>query len=137
MTTIAFDGKILAVDSQITDGSFVFGFSNKIFYLKDGSIVALCGSLSLYDEVIEWLNGGEKPIIYDGDSLNGIMIKDGIAFEISSKLRVFKTCIPWAGGSGQNIALTAMKCGKNAKEAVELACELDIYSGFPVVSEVV
>jgi ATP-dependent protease HslVU (ClpYQ) peptidase subunit len=138
MSTIAFDGTIIATDSQVTDGAFVFGSMQKLYYLKGGAIVALCGSLSLYSAVVDWLDGGVKPEIKEGDNLNGIIVHpDGTFFEISSQLRIFETCIPWAGGSGQNIALAAMRCGKNAAEAVALACEMDIYSGGPVVRDTV
>ncbi|EFH3911596.1 hypothetical protein F9618_22875 [Escherichia coli] len=41
---------------------------------------------------------------------------------------------PYAIGSGGLIARTAMHCGKNAREAVQVAIDLDCYSGGSVDS---
>jgi hypothetical protein len=138
MTTIAFDGSVLATDSQVTNSDLICGTTAKIFKLKNGALVALCGSLSLQALVAAWLDGGDRPEIQEDDNLNGIICyADGTAFEISRGLRMFPATIPWAGGSGQTVALTAMHCGKNAVEAAWMACVLDIHSGLPVQSEVV
>lgn len=41
--------------------------------------------------------------------------------ELSSKF--------YATGSGRDFAIAAMHCGRTAKEAVEIACLYDVYSG--------
>jgi hypothetical protein len=140
MTTIAYDGKTLATDSQLSCQNLKFGTVPKIFDLKDGSVGAFCGDYEMVEAIINWLNGdAEKPEPNEKYSASGIMIpKDGSGpIEITCRYNTFKTCTPWAGGSGDVIALTAMKCGKSAIEAVEIACELDMNSGGPVQSRVI
>ena len=39
-----------------------------------------------------------------------------------------------AWGSGGDVALGALYCGKSAVEAVEIACKVDVNSGLPVNS---
>ncbi len=137
MTTIAFDGKTLATDSLMTASGVRFGTVDKIFKLNDGSVLAICGAYSLAQPLIDWLNGIAEMPGYDADeTISGILIPsdESHPLEISTKYYKFRACIPWAGGSGEAIALTAMKCGKSAIEAVKIACELDIYSGLPVQS---
>lgn len=134
MTTIAWDGFILATDSQITNGDHIFGEGKKIHKLNDGRWFASAGSQDFTYAVIEWLNGGEKPDIKDNDNFIGLLISCDencypVLTEISANLRMWPAIQPWAGGSGEAYALTAMKCGKGAEFAVKVACDMDIYSG--------
>lgn len=130
MTTIAYDGITLAVDSQLTSNTLVFGNVNKIMKLRDGCYFVGAGEWEGCCAIALWLNGGEKPTIKEEESVLGVLIEKGkVPFEITGALSFYPMCIPWAGGSGQQIAMTAMKCGKTAKEAVQLACKLDIYTG--------
>jgi ATP-dependent protease HslVU (ClpYQ) peptidase subunit len=139
MTTIAWDGFVLAADSQITNGAHRFGYGDKLHKLNDGSYLAAAGAQDFIYAVIDWLNGGEKPEAKDDEGFIGIIIgtdADGYTFatELSAKLRKWPACIPWAGGSGEAFALAAMKCGKDAVSAVHIACDMDIYSGGKVNS---
>jgi len=135
MTTIAYDGTTLAVDSLVTFGSLAFGTGKKLFKLKDGGFVAFSGNMSLVPEVLSWLQGGDKPVPGEDEDVNGLMIdKKGVAWEFGTDLRLFPACIPWAGGSGYCVALTAMRCGKTAVQAVEVACEMDIRTRGPIQS---
>ena len=135
MTTIAYDGITLATDSLITSGSLKFGYCEKIFKLKKGRYLACAGSLEILPLVVAWFNGGPEVDLVDTDKITGIVVNgDGSAMDISNELRVFPACIPWSGGTGEEIAMTAMRCGKNAAEAVAMACELDINSGGDVQS---
>lgn len=139
MTTIAFDGKTLATDSLITSGTLAFGKSKKLYKLKDGRHVALCGTVSLVPEILAWLNGeGDIPEPIEEEAVGGLLVdKEGNAFEISRSMRLFPACVPWAGGSGENIAMTAMYLGKTAVEAVAVACKLDTKSREPIDSVVI
>lgn len=134
MTTIAYDGRVLAADSLVTCGTMRFGHTEKIIKLNDGRYFAMAGSIELSALIASWLNGEtEKPELKADDKCNGIVVSpNGKAFELSNSLRIFPACIPWAGGSGDQVAMTAMRCGKDAEAAVRLACEMDIYSGMPV-----
>lgn len=134
MTTIAWDGFNLVTDSIVTNGDHVFGKIKKIHKIKNGSWFAAAGPVDFVYAVIEWLNGGEKPIKNENENFIGILIstdEDGyaISHEISNQLRMWPACIPWAAGTGESFALTAMRCGKGAVEAVRIACEMDVYSG--------
>lgn len=139
MTTVAFDGITLAVDSQMSSGHLKFGFTNKLFTLYDDRLVAFTGDSALIHQAITYLNSDmEKPFdIKDGDEMGGIVIAPNGVFEFDKHLRMFPACVPWAGGSGETIALTAMHLGKSAVEAVEIACKLDKHSGLPVKAAVI
>jgi hypothetical protein len=134
MTTIAWDGKTLATESAMTCGDTLYGNAcQKIFKLKDGSHVAFSGRVDLWREAVKWLNGGEKPVVTEGDAILGLVVdKKGNAYEFDEKFRPMPTCTPWAGGSGSAFALAALHLGKTAEEAVELACKLDVNSHLPI-----
>lgn len=133
MTTLAFDGKTLCTDSQISSGNLVFGNAEKILKLKDGSVVACAGSTSMWPAIVAWLDGGDRPEPREGESFTGIRVFiDGSAHEIGKELRPFPACVPWSAGTGEMIAMTAMRLGKSSREAIEIACQLDVWSGLPV-----
>lgn len=134
MTTIAYDGKTLCTDSLVTAGSLAFGSGQKLFRLESGAALAICGSMLIGHEVMLWLDGkGAKPDLQDDDSFAALLIEpDGSAWEYGRHLRRFPACIPWADGSGGTIAMVAMRCGKTAREAVEIACEMDVNSRGPI-----
>jgi len=139
MTTIAFDGKILAADSKVSLDGKKFGEMDKIFRLKGGRWLVGCGDPSVDPLIVAWLNKGgkekDRPDLSKRESFEGLIVDSkGNATEISNNLRLFPACVPWAGGSGGLIALVAMRCGKSAEEAVTLACDMDNGSGGPVRS---
>lgn len=131
MTTIAWDGYTLVSDRQMTTSGVRYE-TTKAHRLKDGSLFASCGSVDLNAAVRAWLNDeGEKPSIDKDDDFDGLLIKpDGSAWTISKKLVLVKVeskCV--ATGSGRDFALAAMAMGRSSKDAVQLACTLDIWSG--------
>ncbi len=134
MTTIAYDGKTLCTDSLVTAGSLACGEGRKIHRLTNGAVAAVCGDWHLAHDVVQWLDGnGDKPVPHESESIGVLLIElDGSAWEYGSRLRRAPACVPWTGGSGEAVAMAAMRCGKTAREAVELACQLDVYSGGPV-----
>ena len=114
----------------MTSGSLVFGSIDKIFKLKDGRILVGAGVFDIGPAIAIWLEGGEKPVLKGESEWYGLILERGKqALTIDDDLRIAPACIPWAGGSGEQIALAAMTLGKSPKEAVELACKLDIYTG--------
>lgn len=134
MTTIAWDGKTLAADRQLTSNGVRFE-TTKAHRLKDGSLFASCGELQQKAIVRNYLNGeAEKPNISKDDDFDGLLIKpDGSAWMLNKNL----TAIPiesscFATGSGRDFALLAMHMGKTAREAVEIASKLDIWSGMGI-----
>ena len=134
MTTIAFDGTVLATDSQVNSEGMVFGNKTKILVINDGSRIACASNMDMAYILQSWMNGGEKPTPDTIESYDCIQVMpNGEAFEISGKyLHRVPACLPWAGGSGQTVALVAMRLGKNAIEAVALGIEFDNLSGGPI-----
>lgn len=132
MTTIAWDGKTLAADSQMTRSGIQYGEVNKIVKLSDGRYFACCGKSTDTVLVVEWLNERkpkEKPEVDDGFAAIIVDTSTGVATELYYDL-IEDYCPPIAAqGSGWHIALTAMTLGKSAVEAVETAIQLDVYSG--------
>lgn len=134
MTTIAWDGKTLAADRQLT-ASGVRYETTKAHRLKDGSLFASCGNLENNASVLNFLNGdSEKPVLDKDDDFDGILVKpDGSAWMLNKKLHAVRIESPrFSTGSGRDFALLAMKLGKTAREAVAIAAELDIWTGMGV-----
>lgn len=134
MTTICWDGRALCADRQLTSSGVRYE-TTKAHRLKDGSLFASCGALENNAAVYQWLNGGsEKPVIEKDDDFDGILIKpDGSAWMLNKKLHLVAIESPYfATGSGRDFAILAMRLGKTAREAVELASELDIWTGMGV-----
>lgn len=131
MTTIAWDGKTLAADTQASSCGLKFRTS-KIGRLKDGRLYGISGDADYGLAVVDWLNGGEKPHQADKDDWSTILVI-GLDGSIN---RYERRLIPitvlehqHAIGSGRDFAMAAMACGKTAKEAVEIASQLDEATG--------
>lgn len=133
MTTIAWDGKTLAGDTQ---SSMFRGRTRKVFRLKGGALFGMCGNLHEGIAVMRWLDGVEgaaKPTVSEG--FHGILIRD-------RKLHVLERCLEiveydrvnFAIGSGRDFAMAAMHLGKNAREAVLVAHQFDVDTGDEVMS---
>lgn len=131
MTTVAFDGRTLAADTQ---SSMFRSTMQKVYRLKDGQLFGACGQFQDSTAVREWLeNGGEKPKVSEG--FHAILI-DGGLFVLEDKLVKIKYDRPYfAIGSGRDYAMAAMFLGKTAAEAVRVAHEFDLDTG-PEVSEI-
>ena len=139
MTTIVYTNGVLATDSQISSNSIIASTSyKKIHQLNNDSYVACSGSSYFVEDFVNWLNGGEKPVFNNDSEFYALVVdKDGNAFEYNKQLRRKPAEIPYCDGSGFQLAYAALDCGKNAIEAVEIACKRDIYSSFPVQSVVI
>lgn len=135
MTTCAFDGKELAADSQFTDGNLK-GTTVKIFQ-TDEYIMAFSGAL---DEGYQF-----KMILDDELKAKDCKFSKGFGALVWTSdgeiTEWFDTMVPVpvyekyaALGSGTAVALAAMHSGKTAREAVEIAKKLDVYTGGKVIS---
>jgi len=133
MTTIAFDGKILAADSQCSSGGCVLSKKyQKIHMLKDGRLFAAAGSLSTIGAMVRWLNTGEGacPKWEPGDFEAIVVNPDGSdPYEMFADGVLMPAYVPWVGGSGHQFALAAMHLGFNACKAIECAAALDTNTG--------
>ena len=135
MTTIAYDGRYAAADSLITSGDVVYGHVNKIHHVA-GGLLLTAGDCDDWVLATEWFNGGrdqsKRPEL---ESFIALFVpNDGEPVEYGKRLIPTLAPIPWAAGTGRDFARSAMLLGKGAREAVEFACTLDIYSGGEVQS---
>lgn len=136
MTTVVWDGKTLAADSQSTTGT-VRGTAAKIAKNADGFLIAGAGSHAVVSQWIAWVMAGlppdNQPASVDDSTL--------IIIDPRGRARLFADVpvaqpVPrkkWAIGSGSDIALGAMAMGADARQAVKVACKLDVYSGGKIV----
>ena len=135
MTTIAFDGEYIAADTLINECGRVYGYTNKIHQVK-GGLLAVTGDLVDGTLAVNWFNSGcpqnEKPKL---ESFTGLFIPDeGDPLEYSERLVPIFVVAPWVSGTGGLFALSAMKLGKSAREAVEFAAGIDLFTGGEVAS---
>lgn len=135
MTTLAWDGKEMAADSQSTSGSLV-SYTVKIFK-TDTYIMAFSGAI---DEGYMF-----KAILDDEMKAKDCRFTKGFTAMVwhddGTMEEYFDTMVPVpvtdkyvASGNGIEIAMAAMHCGKTAREAVELAKKLNIYTGGKIIS---
>lgn len=139
MTTIAFDGKIMAADTLMVDNWGLKSRMHKIFRGPD----YLVGGSGGAGEIVKWWNGisdlwaAEKVIAhgyptYDAQNDNPnlfIATAKGIWEHSHGAFLPLPGAKFHAAGSGRDYALTAMRLGKSAYEAVELAMEFDNGTG--------
>lgn len=134
MTTITYDGKTLAVDSQITSemGLIVSKKCNKLYEISEHEHLAICGDRALFEDFAQAVADRDSESMFDSDDIvTGVLFNTQTkeCFEIDSQFRMIRIEPPYARGSGEAVALTALHCGKNAVQAIEVACELDVYTG--------
>ena len=136
MTTIAWDGKTLAVDSAIENNETIVSLKGEKLFNNIGNYraVAIAGSIPDMMSFISWLNkGGDNPPEYNGG-----------AFAVDKKGKLFgfyngsgipiKEDSPAVMGSGGGVALGAMDAGATAIEAIKIAIKRDCYTGGRVQS---
>jgi len=137
MTTIAWDGKTLAVDSRATSDGYVMTDKCKKLYTGVGQYVAaaMCGDEAEAVDMMDWLRtGGKAPECKEGVIIVAVM-EDGTAHKFTGGIETpIKVQVPYADGSGWIVALASMDAGLNAVEAVKAARKRDIYTGGPVKS---
>lgn len=134
LTTIAFDGEYLAADGRVTIGSTVLSeVCNKIYKLSglyNGEqmlYAATAGDVDAAEDIIDYLRG-DSPELKESKA-QILLFTEGSIYSYWGR-RFTKECDKYlAIGSGMEVALAAMKCGKNAKDAVKVASQMDIYTG--------
>ena len=135
MTTIAWDGKILAVDSQCVASDIIINNNEQKLFLDVGpyKAVAISGSLQEMILFIRWLDrrdNTDQPELREG-GVAVCVCENGALYTYFSQHKGNPQ--PHHGiftaGTGCEIALGAMEAGANAIKAVEIACKRDIYTG--------
>ena len=135
MSVIAWDGKTLAADKRASCGSY-FRTTTKIF--KHGmGLFGYAGEASAGEEVFAWFRDGHNADKFptsqrDKDDYAGLLV----VWDNGELWKYERTPFPlkyppqqFAIGSGCDFALAAMYCGKTASEAVEVACQFNIWCG--------
>ena len=134
MTTIAVDTKgTIAADGLGCNDNIRATHSARKIIVEDGAIYALAGTECLMRPLINWVKEGADPdkLPKVGDNAWGLLVitRTGAA-HYHCKCPFPETVdLPWATGSGREIAIGLLRDGKTARRAVEIACELDVYSG--------
>jgi hypothetical protein len=136
MTTIAWDGKTLAADTQATSSGMPYK-AIKLFALADGSLFAGSGDYGQILAVKDWLEGGS--VLADrpkADDFAGLLVTPtGEAFKLEDALMRIPLFQPFfAIGSGRDFAMAAMHCGRRAREAIEIATLFDVFTGGEIVA---
>lgn len=133
MTTIAFDGRILAVDragwvgngiQYETDKLFIFGGAPEGMPIK-GGFYAGAGHAGDAIKIGRWLQGGpEYPVLVERNEGKGLVVtieEEPRLFRISGALVLEPVLtLPWGDGAGMDMAIGAMAAGKTAPQAVEI-----------------
>jgi len=140
MTTVAWDGTTLAADTQASAGGTLL-VANKIASVGD-SLVGFSGNLADGNAFVEWLrakyNSPTKQIPYPKmRNLRALVIDKDRSLQLyqdESEHPENHNLRMWVAGTGGDYALAAMKLGKSATEAVQLASELDIDTGVAIQS---
>lgn len=141
MTTIAWDGKTLAADGQVTVGdSGIMTLKRQKIFKNVGmfDVLAFAGSLEPVGEFLEWAKNpgdgvppeGEYTVIF---AVDGTLHYSHMKTPIMQSVEIGKGDID-AWGSGAAYALGAMRSGKTAVQAVNIAIQCDAYTGGKVRS---
>lgn len=139
MTTIAWDGKTLAVDSLETKGDTITSTNDKKLFLNVGPFkaVAFTGSTQDTKSVIDWIESGEKAQLKFDEHFTILAIDDKGRCQRLHKSDIGEFTLEKGlitEGCGSDIALGAMEAGATAVEAIKIACKRNIYTGGKVQS---
>lgn len=134
MTTIAWDGKTLAADTLMLDGTFRdLTQTYKIEKTDDGDWFATCGSAYVAQK---FKDGSITQKDYKSGQVL-IVREDGSASVSDYTGYFFPVTPPFAMGSGGALALGAMLAGATPEKAVLIAMEIDTQTGGSVQSVLV
>ncbi len=138
MSTIAANRKEMAGDSQSTVGSTKSHTPRPKVQRINGDLVAAVGSTDIIPRFFEWYKKGrpkdDKPDL--GDTFEAVVLTPQRLFQYYNRLEPIRIIEDfYAIGQGSEIALEAMAAGASPERAVEIACELNIYTGLPVLVE--
>lgn len=132
MTIIAWDGKVLAADKMMNFGSSK-AIVTKIFKIGD-VLAGFAGHGATGMELIEWVRGGRFPEYFPesqrGSNSGSLLIvernpvRHRVLHYSTGPFPMIVHDYFYAIGTGDEFALAAMFLGKNAIEAVEVACAL-------------
>ena len=138
MSTIATNRSEMAADSQSTASATKSRTPRSKVQRINGHLVAAVGRTDEIPAFLEWYEKGcpedDEPEV--GESFEALALTPEGLFQYYNRLDPVEVVEDfWAIGQGSDIALGAMAAGASPERAVEIACELNIYTGPPVVVE--
>jgi hypothetical protein len=128
MTTIAWDGKVLAGDTQVCGTSFD-RTGAKVWQIGKDKYFGACGDREDCLAAMEWLSDRRKDKPDLSDSFAGIIVESGKAYRVEAAL--IKDEIKekhHAVGSGAQGAIVMMYMGYGAIQAIETISMFDTYT---------
>ncbi len=142
MTTLAWDGKVLAADGRMTEGNIITTDSaqklyklHKVTYFYDELYYfAMAGRVSHIEQLLDALHSKNFHEMEEDEGLQiaGIIIGRDYGYylewESFSLVRVDRRT-PMVGGSGGPYAASAMKFGLDARAAVKHSMRFDSATG--------
>lgn len=133
MTTVAWDGKMLAADRRVSYGTMSDANTTKIVKSKKG-LCGAAGNTAMCAAFKRWFLAGEKgesPVLArDGESATACIVRpDGVRIMYDNYGWYEVDPGPFALGSGWEIAMGALRKGASAQEAVAIAASIDGATG--------
>jgi 20S proteasome alpha/beta subunit len=131
VTTVAYKDGVLASDSRVTSGTFIYpGAYDKVFRIPDGSLYAFCGRVEAGMRLLKSLMDDEDPPQWKSAAT-------GIHIHTNGQIWTYEGGGLWlrdkgkyaAWGSGSPYAYGAMAANADAVEAVRIAKKFDNASG--------
>lgn len=141
MTTIAFRDGVMAADTRAyTGGRPPIGRKVKIQRLDDGTLIGCSSTTPGQGEaVIRWFAAGADPHNTPPGEAKTTLLAVKPNGEVYFASDSYNLSGPLSGdyfaiGSGDSYALGAMAMGASAERAVEVACDLDVWSEGPITT---
>lgn len=136
MTVIAYDGRYVAADRLITNDSGMKGISRKL-EVWEGQVLATVGAADHGEAMMIWFKDGKDPKRFPdpggGEKSSYLYVyTPGGAPVMCFQTWPAPILFPMseqAAGCGADIARTAMHLGRDAREAVKIASELNCFCG--------
>ena len=137
MTVIAWDGKTLAADRQITN----IGYKSSCVKIKRsrGHLIFCAGESGISEALFDWFDKGADPAKFP-DAQKTDKFEYLCAINPARQIIKFShTPFPYiirdrfyATGCGRDYAVAAMHLGHSAVQAVKVACKLDAFCGMGI-----
>lgn len=135
MSVIAWDGNIIAADSQLCEAGYFVRPSCKLIK-KEGIIFGSTGNAAGFKQLVHWYLNGKQvedwPDIQSTDDWTRLIVvnhcKVTAIEKIPLEMQIYEEKFT-AWGHGSDFAVGAMEMGATAIEAVRIACKYDTFCG--------